>query len=73
MTNEELEKGFVDAQQQWIDANPATAFSSKQQRYFFWAGSQFGVKVTRAIYDESFNRAKGNLDVAAESHQAGGR
>lgn len=60
MTNEELETAFTEAQDRWLVANPSTAFNRNQQRYFFWAGSEFGMKVVGEIHRNTYGPAQGD-------------
>lgn len=57
MTNEQLEKGFIDASKQWDKSHPANNpdefLKSTSARYFFFAGSEFGVAITKEIYNET--------------------
>lgn len=57
MNNSELEKGFYDAVQQWNQKNVRRVGEdyelSRLARYFFWAGSTFGVQVAKQIYSDA--------------------
>lgn len=60
MTNEELEKGFNNAKEQWNGANVQQVGDeyhlNRIARYFFWAGGQFGVSITKEIYSETIGK-----------------
>lgn len=57
MTNEELEQGLNDAVQRWNQDNVTQVGDDYELhrlvRYFFWAGSTFGVQATKNIYAEA--------------------
>lgn len=53
MTDEQAEKAFTEAQERWIAQN--APFNSKSQRYFFFAGSEFGLASAKEIYNESLD------------------
>jgi hypothetical protein len=50
MTNEQIEAAFEAARYEWI---AKSGEESDKARYFFFAGSQFGLESTREIYNES--------------------
>jgi len=56
MTNEAIEKEFDEAQLQWLRANPNVDFDTRQHRYFFFAGSEFGLSAAQRMYNESHER-----------------
>lgn len=62
MTDEQAEKAFNEAQERWIAHNPAVPFNSKSQRYFFFAGSEFGLASAKEIYSESMDNVAAIID-----------
>lgn len=60
MTNQELEQGFIDASKQWDRSHPANNpnefLRNTAARYFFFAGSEFGVSITKEIYSETIGK-----------------
>lgn len=63
MTDDQLEAAFTKAQNKWLLANPHTAFNTNQQRYFFWAGAEFGMKVVGEIHRNTYGPVQGADDV----------
>jgi hypothetical protein len=53
MTNEQIENAFNEAQERWHAENKGTPHYDSQQRYFFSAGSEFGLASAKEIYNES--------------------
>ncbi len=53
MTDREIEKAFDEAQKKWLDESSPTFTDRKKQRYFFFAGSEFGLAQAKKIYGES--------------------
>lgn len=70
MTNQELDEAFTKAQRKWLANNKGVGYSSIQQSYFFWAGSQFGVDVTKQIYNETLGKVE--TFVGSKSGEVGG-
>lgn len=60
MTNEQLEEGFVAASKQWDKPHPANNpdefLKNTAARYFFFAGSEFGVDITKGIFSETLGQ-----------------
>lgn len=71
MTNEELERGFDDAREQWNAKNVRQVDDDYElrrlARYFFWAGSTFGVQATKQIYAEGYNRQQEIINETTEN------
>lgn len=59
MTDEELEITFNEALARWnkerVRIELHDSFDVQIARYFFWAGSEVGLKLAKDIYAESFS------------------
>ena len=42
MNDQEIEQAFQKAQDEWLEENKGVAYNNSQQRYFFFAGAEFG-------------------------------
>ena len=63
MTNEQIELAFNEASKRW-DAehplnNPGEFANSRHARYFFFAGSEFGLASAKGIYAETHTESLG--------------
>lgn len=52
MTDQEMEVAFEKAYLRWQEANPSETINNSDARYFFWAGSEFGLQSAQQIYGE---------------------
>ena len=58
MTDEQIESAFNDALRRWQDEHGDDVLGGRQMvRYFFFAGSEFGLASAKEIYSETFQQA----------------
>ena len=57
MTDEQIETAFNEAQERWNKQHPYEAINHAAARYFFFAGSEFGLASAKEIYSETFQQA----------------
>lgn len=58
----EIEKAFEEAQKKWNEEASVGSnenYHARKERFFFFAGSEFGVAATKKIYNETFGKRLG--------------
>ena len=68
MTDKEFEDAYNEAFREFAE-NPNAETNIARSRYFFRAGTAFGVALTKAIYDEIYNKVDSDAqEVSSEQN-----